>query len=102
MEEEKITLPLGGKHGLFIPNRGSSGLQLVFEVTDTSVIDVQRTELPRDASQISGLKPGDPLPAYFVVKGINRGKSKLTFGEKRVGMPDSPNLFVRSYMIDVE
>jgi len=99
MEDEKIILEKGTTHELFIPNRGTSGLQLVFDLSDSSVASVDRKELPPDITK--HLKPGDPLPAYYVVKGNNIGESKLIFSERRVGMPDSPNLPLKSYLIIV-
>lgn len=96
METEKITIAKGGTHTLFIPSRGSSGLQLIYDLADSTIAVVTRRENKET------LQPGDTALACFEVTGSSTGTTTLTFSEKRAGMPGSPHLPVKSYLIMVE
>jgi hypothetical protein len=101
MNEEHLKINRGETKQLYIPNRGSSGLQLVYELTDSTVVSITRKELPDSYFTTHSVNAGESLPALFEIYGIKAGTTHLFFREKRVGMPESPLMEVRTYLVEV-
>ncbi|MCC6725343.1 MAG: hypothetical protein IT258_12625 [Saprospiraceae bacterium] len=102
MNYDRIAIKVGEKTELTIPNRGSSGLRLVHEISDSSIIQVSREELPVTMQEKLVIKPGDKFPAFFRITGLAKGTTTLVFKEQRVGMPDSSDLVLKKIEIFVD
>ncbi len=103
MSIKKLSIESGTIKELLLPNRGSRGLQLVYEIAgDAKVIEVTREDLTEEDVIRLELKPGDSYPAYFKIKGLEAGSCKLIFTERRVGMPEGQNLPVQEFEIEVK
>jgi uncharacterized membrane protein len=102
MGYEKIELKTGEIKSVSLPNRGSRGLMLVYHIEDSTVIDISRKEI-KSQEEISSLKlkPGDTVPAIFLIKGKKAGVTSIHFSEKRAGMPESPELEVKTITVVV-
>jgi hypothetical protein len=101
METAQLTLRLNEQKTVQMPSRGATGLQLVFTIEDSSIVEVARKELsPEDRDSLQ-LRPGDAIPAVFTIRGKKQGKTVVHFGERRVGMKEMPDLPLRDYEITV-
>jgi hypothetical protein len=85
-----------------LPNRGSSGLRMVFTLSDSSVVRVTRKELqPSDVDQLD-IKPGDAVPAIFYIKGLKAGTTTIHFAERKPGMDAGPDIPLKDFEVHVK
>lgn len=102
MNDNNIQLAVGGSKDLFLPNRGTSGLQLLYEVTgDVDAISIQRKPLGEEHLAQLDLQVGESYPARFEVTAVAKGSGQIVFSERRVGMPDSSYLLVKQFEFEV-
>ena len=101
MEENKIAIGVNQEKNIQIPSRGSSGLKMVFTITDSTVASVTRKEIkPSDIDSLN-LRPGDPVPAIWIIKGLKTGTTKIHFAELRPGMNDGPGIPLKDFDVTV-
>lgn len=100
MDSEIIKLQVGESAELWIPGRGAVPIRLVTEVKPENLVEIERKEIPQGKIPES-TKPGDPLPAYFLVTGTEAGKGILEFFEQPLGAPESSRKSLKKYQIEV-
>ena len=103
MEQDTLELTLGNVKTISLPNRGSSGLRIIFSVDNPEVIEVTQNELKSMADLDSlKLKPGDPFPAFFTVKALAKGQTIIHFSERPPGSDTSRDMPMRKYLVTVK
>lgn len=101
MDENIIKLKNGESTDLFVPTRGAVPVRLVFEMKPKQIAELERTELAQEKMP-KGLKPGDPMPAYYVLRAKEKGTGELEFFEQPLGAPESSRKSVRKLVIVIE
>lgn len=91
-DEEKI---------VSLPNRGASGLRILFSVSDPSVVSVQRKEIQPSETGAMNIRPGDPIPALFSIRAIGRGNATISFVERKPGSNDGDDLPLKDFEVTV-
>ena len=102
MANNTLTLSVNKQITVQLPNRGSSGLRMVFTIDDISVVDVKRREIQSSDLDSLHLQPGDPVPAIFTITGLKKGKTIVHFAERKPGMNDGDDIPVKDYEVVVE
>jgi hypothetical protein len=101
MEENKIELRVNEEKTIQLPSRGSSGLRIIFTVSDSSVASVSRKELQSSDIDQLDIKPGDKVPAFFIIKGIKSGTASLHFSERKPGADAGPDIPLKDFEVQV-
>ena len=99
-EKNIIQLKTNEEKTIELPTRASSGRQMVFTLTDTSVAKVTRKEIVSTYDS-TALRPGDPALAVWVIKGLKPGTTRIKFTGPRIKKKDAANLRLRNLKIVV-
>jgi hypothetical protein len=102
MADNKIELKVGDETTIRLPNRGSSGLRIVFTVSDSSVASVTRKELQSSDVDQLDIKPGDAVPAIFTIKGLKSGTTTIRFSEKKPGVNAGSDIPLKDFEVQVK
>ena len=102
MADNKIELGVNDQTTIQLPSRGSSGLRIVFTISDPSVVSVTRKELQSAEVDSLHLRPGDPVPAIFIIKGLKNGATTIHFSERKPGMNDGADIALKEYEVKVK
>jgi hypothetical protein len=101
MADNKIELKVNGETTIQLPNRGSSGLRIVFTVSDSSVASVTRKELKSTDVDQMDIKPGDAVPAIFIIKGLKAGTTTIHFAERKPGVDAGSDIPLKDFEVQV-
>ena len=102
MPENKIELRVNGETTIQLPSRGSSGLRIVFTVSDSSVASVSRKELQSSDVDQLNIKPGDKVPAFFIIKGLKSGTATIHFAERKPGENAGSDIPLKDFEVQVK
>ncbi len=95
-----IQLKINEEKTIELPSRASSGRQMVFTLSDTSVATVTRKEIVSTYDS-TALRPGDPALAIWVIKGLKPGTTRIKFAGPRIEKKDAANLRLKNFKIVV-
>src|SRR4051812_35817822 len=99
-DENIIQLKINEEKTIELPGRSSSGRQIVFTSSDTSVAKVSRKEIVSTYDS-TGLRPEDPVLAIWVIKGLKRGTTRMKYTGPRIEKNDAANLRLKNLKIVV-
>ena len=85
-----------------LPNRGASGLRMVFTLSDSSVASVTRKELKSSDVEHLDIKPGDAVPAIFVIQGLKAGTTTIHFAERKPGVDAGSDIPLKDFEVHVK
>ena len=83
-----------------LPGRASTGRQMVFTLSDTSVAKVSRKEIVSTYDS-TALRAGDPVLALWVIKGLRPGTTSMKYKGPRIRNNDAANLRLKNVKIVV-
>lgn len=83
-----------------LPGWASSGPQIGFTLSDTSIAKVSRKEIVSTYDS-TGLRPGDPVLANWVIKGLKRGTTRIKFAKGRTEKNEGTDLRLKNLKIVV-
>ena len=95
-----IQLKINEEKTIQLPSWASSGPQMGFTLSDTSIAKVSRKEIVSTYDS-TGLRPGDPVLANWVIKGLKRGTTRMKFAGGRPEKNNSANLRLKNFKIVV-
>jgi hypothetical protein len=95
-----IQLKVNEEKTIQLPTVASNGRQMEFTLSDSSVAKVSRKEVVSTYDS-TGLRPGDPVLANWMIKGLKRGTTTLKFTGSGSEKNNSANLRLRNIRIDV-
>jgi hypothetical protein len=102
MEQETLQLKVGETKSIGLPNRGASGLRLVFSIDNPGIVEVNQKEIKSmEDIDTSQMKPGDPFPAFFYIKAIAKGDAKINFSERPAGANSTRDMHLKTYSVSV-
>lgn len=102
METKELNIQVGESHEIQLTSRGSSGLQLLFWVDIPDIVSIDRRDLTIQERDSLSTDMGGGTPAYFTVKGLKSGQSKILFYEKPAGNRSGPQIPIVTYQIVVK
>ena len=73
-----IQLKVNEEKTIQLPGWASSGPQMGFALSDTSIATISRKETVSTYDS-TGLRPGDPVLANWVIKGLKTGTTRVKF-----------------------
>jgi hypothetical protein len=100
LKKNIIQLKINEEKTIELPLRASSGRQMVFTISDTSVAKVSRREIVSTYDS-TALRPGDPALAIWVIKGLKHGTTRMKYAGPRIGKSDGPGLRLKNLKIVV-
>jgi hypothetical protein len=83
-----------------LPGWVSSGPQMNFALSDTTIAKVSRKEVVSTFDS-TGLRPGDPVLANWTIKGLRRGTTRIKFIDGQREKNDAANLRLKNLTIVV-
>jgi hypothetical protein len=95
-----IQLKINEEKTIQLPSWASSGPQIGFTLSDTSIATVSRKEIVSTYDSTS-LRPGDPVLANWVIKGLKRGTTRVKFSGRQPEKNNSANLRLKDFKIVV-
>jgi predicted secreted protein len=95
-----IHLKMNEEKTIELPGRASSGHQMAFTLSDTSVAKVTRKEIVSTYDS-TALRPGDPALTIWVIKGLKPGTTRMKFAGPRIEKRDAANLRFKNLKIVV-
>jgi predicted secreted protein len=95
-----IQVKINEEKTIQLPGWVSSGPQMGFTLSDTSIAKVSRKEIVSTYDS-TGLRPGDPVLANWVIKGLKRGTTRIKFAQGRPDKNDGANLRLKNLQIVV-
>jgi hypothetical protein len=95
-----IQLKVNEEKTIQLPTAASNARQIEFSLSDSSVAKVSRKEVVSTYDS-TGLRPGDPVLANWVVKGLKRGTTTLKFTGSGSEKNNSANLRLKNITIEV-
>lgn len=95
-----IQLKINEEKTIELPGTASSGAQMVFTLSDTSVAKVSRKEIISTYDS-TGLRPGDPVLAIWVIKGLKGGTTSIKFAGKGNQKNNGANVRLKNLKIVV-
>lgn len=101
MADNQIEIAVNSEKTIQLASRGSSGLRIVFTVSDSSVVSVTQKDLQSSDVDSLRLRPGDPIPAIFIIKGIKRGNTSIHFAERKPGINDGADIPLKDFEVKV-
>jgi predicted secreted protein len=82
-----------------LPGWVSSGSQMELTLSDTSIATIRKEIVSTYDS--TGLRPGDPVLANWMIKGLKRGTTRIKFAKGSPGKNDGANLRLKNLKIEV-
>ena len=95
-----IQVKINEEKTIQLPGWSSSGPQMGFTLSDTSIAKVSRKEIVSTYDS-TGLRPGDPVLANWVIKGLKRGTTKMEFAGHGTEKNNGANLRLKNLKIVV-
>jgi predicted secreted protein len=102
MADNQMQIKVNEERTIQLPSRASSGLRIVFTVSDSSVASITKKDLQRSDMDSLNIRPGDPLPAIFIIKGLKKGSTVIHFAERRPGVNDGPDISLKDFDLKVD
>ncbi|MBD0258269.1 MAG: hypothetical protein ICV83_21355 [Cytophagales bacterium] len=102
METIRLQMSAQAEQVVRLPSRGSSGLQLLCTVDDPTLVQVTPQAIGPEERRALHLRPGDPVPALFLVRGQRPGTTTIHFVERPVGRQNVPDLPLKDYRVQVD
>lgn len=100
LPKNTIQLKVNEEKTIQLPTWASAGPQMGFTLSDTSIATVSRKEVVSTFDS-TGLRPGDPVLANWVIKGLKRGTTNVKFSGRRPEKANSANLRLKNFKIVV-
>lgn len=95
-----IQLKINEEKTIQLPGWASSGPQMAFTLSDTSIAKVSRKEIVSTYDS-TALRPEDPMLANWVIKGLKPGITRVKFTGRRPEKNNSANLRLKNFKIVV-
>jgi hypothetical protein len=95
-----IQLKINEEKTIELPGRASSGRQMAFTLSDTTVAKVTRKEIVSTYDS-TALRPGDPMLAIWVIKGLKPGTTRMKYSGPRIEKTAGANLPLKNLKIVV-
>lgn len=103
MPTENLHLQTGEIYKMTLPSRGATGLQLLFRVTDDSIVDIKRIESSGNENDSTAPRSiGGPVQATFEITALKPGETNVTFYETRPWEKDFKEIIVQNLTIEVD
>jgi len=102
MDAKTLTLKRYEETTIELPSRGAMGLQMNVTVADPKIASVVKKDLSAEDVANRHLKPGDAIPAIWIVKAHNEGTTRIDFTERKPGVNAGDDLPLRTYEIFVK
>lgn len=99
-EKNILQLKINEEKTLQVPAGASKGLEMTFTLSDTSVAKVSRKQVVSTYDSAT-LRPGDPVLAIWVIKGLKRGTTGIKFSEPGGRKNEGATLSLKNYKIIV-
>lgn len=98
LEKNKIQLKINEEKTIQLPTWASSGTQMAFTLSDTSIATVSRKEMISTFDS-TALRTGDPVLANWVIKGLKSGTTRVKFSGRRLAKNNGANLRSKNFKI---
>ena len=95
-----IQLKINEEKTIQLPNWASNDPQMRFILSDTSIATISRKETV-STYDTTGLRPGDPVLANWVIKGLKQGTTRVKFTGRRPEKNNGANLRLKNFKIVV-
>ena len=99
-KKNTIQIKVNEEKTIQFPSSKSSGPQMAFTLSDTSVANVSRKAMISTYDSTS-LRPGDPILAVWVIKGLKPGTTRMKLAEGRTEKIGDANLRLKNFRIVV-
>lgn len=101
-EKDSLLLDRGQSLQVTLQSRGAAGLQLRYDIADTSVVAVERKDVdPGDQTAAHSPTVGGAVPAVFEIRGLRPGRTQITFFEIRPWEPTFQRIVQRTLTVTV-
>ena len=100
LRNNSIQLKVNEEKTIQLPGWVSSGPQMGFALSDTSIAIVSRKETISTYDS-TDLRPGDPVLANWVIKGLKPGTTRMKFTGRRPEKNNNANLRLKNFKIVV-
>lgn len=95
-----IQLKINEEKTIQLPSSASSSPQMGFILSDTSIATISRKETV-STYDTTGLRPGDPVLANWVIKGLKQGTTRVKFTGRRPEKNNGANIRLKNFKIVV-
>ena len=95
-----IQLKINEEKTIQLPSWASSSPQMGFILSDTSIATISRKETV-STYDTTGLRPGDPVLANWVIKGLKQGTTRVKFTGRRPEKNNGANIRLKNFKIIV-
>lgn len=95
-----IQLKVNEEKTIQLPTWASASAQMRFTLSDTSIATISRKEVVSTFDS-TGLRPGDPVLANWVIRGLKRGTTNVKFDGRQPEKANSTNLRLKNFKIVV-
>lgn len=98
--EDSLTIRINETKQVTLQSRGAMGLQLLFRISDSSVVDIKRIDSkgPNDSSKTN---IGGSIPAVFEIRGLKAGKTNVEFYETQPWNKNFKDISQKEMLIEV-
>ena len=98
--DDIIQVKINEEKTVQLPGWVSSGSQMELTLFDTSIATIIRKEIV-STYHSTGLRPGDPVLANWMIKGLKRGTTRIKFAKGSLDKNDGANLRLKNLKIEV-
>jgi predicted secreted protein len=91
-----IKLRINESHRIELESRGAWGLQLLYRVSNPTIVTVERVE-----AMPSSFQPGDPIKAIFQITGCAVGETEITFYDTQPWTKDFEEIARSKFQVEV-